>query len=426
MLSLFDFAALLITLTALFSWLNHRFIGLPRNIGLLLMGLAAATLMVAVEYMFPRLDVAGAVTRAIRQINFYDALMNGMLAFLLFAGALHVDWSALRSRVGLVGVLATAGVAISTAIVGIGFYGLARILGIDLPLGWALVFGALISPTDPVAVLSTLQGVRLPKKLVADMAGESLFNDGVGVVIFTVLLGFATAGSAGSASGVAVFLAREALGGMLLGLVTGYVAYRAMRAIDDYPIEILISLALVTGTYAFAGAIHVSGPIAVVVAGLLTGTRGPVDAMSDLTQRYLFGFWGLIDEMLNAVLFLLIGLELIALPFRPALVWIALLAIPLVLVARYVSVAVPVSAFLRGDFVRGSIPILTWGGVRGGISVALALSLPDVVERNPILAATYAVVIFSIVVQGLSIARLAGAVLARLGGAPAATAADRH
>jgi CPA1 family monovalent cation:H+ antiporter len=422
-LSLFDFSALLITLTALFSWLNHRFVRLPRNIGLLVMGLASATVLVLVEYAFPGLNIAGAVTGAIRQIDFHEALMNGMLAFLLFAGALHVDWQALRSRAVLVGVLATAGVAISTVLVGLGFYGLAWVLGLDLPLAWALVFGALISPTDPVAVMSTLQGIALPKELKADIAGESLFNDGVGVVIFTVLLGLAGSGAAASAPGVALFLVREALGGMLLGLVTGYVAYRAMRSIDDYPIEILISLALVTGTYAVAGPLHVSGPIAVVVAGLLTGTRGPVDAMSDLTQRYLFGFWGLVDEMLNAVLFLLVGLELIALRFQPALAWLALAAIPLVLLARFVAVAVPVSAFPRHQFARGSIAVLTWGGVRGGISVALALSLPEVAARSPILAATYAVVVFTIVVQGLS---MPGAVRAFTGAAPLDTGTPGH
>jgi CPA1 family monovalent cation:H+ antiporter len=274
------------------------------------------------------------------------------------------------------------------------------------------VFGALISPTDPVAVLSTLQNVELPKKLEADIAGESLFNDGVAVVFFMVLLGYATAEGNAGFGAIAAFLVSEALGGILLGLAAGYLAYRAMRTIDEYPVEILISLALVTGTYALAGRMHVSGPIAVVVAGLVTGTRGPVDAMSDLTQRYLFGFWGLLDELLNAVLFLLIGLEVIVLPLGPAMIWIALLAIPLVLAARFVSVALPVLTFGIREFVRQSIPILTWSGVRGGISVALALSLPDSPERSPVLAATYAVVIFSIVAQGLSLpfvaARLIG------------------
>lgn len=280
-------------------------------------------------------------------------------------------------------------------------------MAIAMPFAWALVFGALISPTDPIAVLGVLKQARVAKTLEMDMAGESLFNDGVGVVLFTVLLAAAT--TAGGEAGLDfIALARlffvEALGGAILGFATGYLAYRAMRAIDEYSIEVLISLALVTATYAVASRVHVSGPIAVVVAGVLIGNRGATFAMSETTQRYLFGFWNLIDEILNSILFLFIGLEVLVLQFDSSLAPLALLAVPIVLLARFVSVSVPVTLLsARQRFVKGTIPILAWGGVRGGISVALALSIPAVVERPVILAATYAVVLFSLVVQGLSL-----------------------
>jgi len=408
-LSTFDLLAVLLSLTAVFGWLNHRYIGLPHTIGLLVMGLAASLLLVAVELAIPHTTLYADVVAAIRQIDFYEAVMNGMLAFLLFAGALHVDLGTLRSRWLVVGLTATLGVVISTAIIGCGLWLVAGWIGIALPLGWALVFGALISPTDPVAVLSTLKAVKVPAALETDMTGESLFNDGVGVVVFAVLLAVA-AGTMGTvnAGTVTRLLVVEAIGGGILGLVTGYVAYRAMRAIDNYPVEILISLALVAGTYALASKLHVSGPIAVVVAGLLIGSRGPLDAMSGQTQQYLFSFWTLIDEILNSILFLLVGLEVLVLRFDPALGWLALLAVPLALMARLASVAAPVGllALLGQKFTTGTIPVLTWGGLRGGISIALALSLPEVPEKPLILAATYAIVLFTIVAQGLTLAKV--------------------
>jgi CPA1 family monovalent cation:H+ antiporter len=308
-------------------------------------------------------------------------------------------------RAWTVGLIATLGVVISTAMVGLGLWWLSSVLGVPIPLPWALVFGALISPTDPVAVLSTLKTIDVPKALEVDMAGESLFNDGVGVVVFTVLLALASgAGDEGGVLHVAELFFIEALGGAALGWVTGYLAYRAMRRIDDYPMETLISLALVAGTYALAAKLHMSGPIAVVVAGILVGNRGPVDAMSDLTQRYVFGFWTLVDEILNSVLFLLIGLEVLVLRFDPSFAGLAAVSIPLVLLGRFLAVTGPVLMLQgRQEFVRGTIPVLTWGGLRGGISIALALSLPEVAEKPALLAATYAVVVFTIVVQGLSL-----------------------
>ncbi|WP_262273501.1 cation:proton antiporter [Microvirga yunnanensis] len=413
MLSAFDLIAVLLVLTAVFGWLNHVAIRLPHSIGLLIMALGASLILIGIEAALPNVALYESLTAMLRQIDFRETVLNGMLAFLLFAGALHVDLGILRKRAWSVGLIATLGVVISTAVVGIGLWWLSGTLGTTVPLPWALVFGALISPTDPVAVLSTLKTIEVPKALEVDMAGESLFNDGVGVVVFTVLLALAS-GSGGEAgvAHVAELFFIEALGGAALGWGTGYLAYRAMRRIDDYPMETLISLALVTGTYALAARLHMSGPIAVVVAGILVGNRGPVDAMSDLTQRYVFGFWTLVDEILNSVLFLLIGLEVLVLRFDPSFAALAAVSIPLVLLGRFLAVAGPV-LLLRGrqEFVRGTIPVLTWGGLRGGISIALALSLPEVTEKPPLLAATYAVVVFTIVVQGLSLRAVVGRML---------------
>ena len=408
--SVFQIIAGLLTLTALFAWLNHRWFKLPNNVGLLLMGLAASLVLVAFEILVPDVAIYADLHAYIEKIDFSETLLNGMLAFLLFAGALQIDLSVLRDRAWTVGAMATLGVIVSIAVIAVAFWAAAQLLSFPLPFTWALVFGALISPTDPIAVLGVLKEARVAKTLEMDMAGESLFNDGVGVVMFTILLAVAL-GASGESGVDLVELGRlffvEALGGGALGLITGYIAYRAMCAIDDYPIEVLISLALVTGTYAVAQRLHLSGPIAVVVAGVLIGNRGAVYAMSETTQRYLFDFWSLIDEILNSVLFLLIGLEVLVLTFNPSLVPMALLAVPIVLLARLIAVAVPVTALsVRTRFVKGTIPILTWGGVRGGISVALALSIPNVPERPLILAATYVVVLFSIVVQGLSLPKV--------------------
>jgi CPA1 family monovalent cation:H+ antiporter len=405
--SIFELIAILLVLTAAFGWVNHVFLRLPHTIGLLTMGLAASLVLIGVELLVPNITLYESVEQFLRRIDFQNAVLNGMLAFLLFAGALHVDLSLLRRRAWSVGLMATLGVMISTAVVGVGTWWIGSLLGLGLPLSWALVFGALISPTDPVAVLSVLKSVQVGETLEVDMAGESLFNDGVGVVLFTVLVAIAS-GSGGAGGAEPLHIARlffvEALGGAVLGLATGFLAYRATRAIDNYPIETLISLALVTGTYALAAKLHMSGPIAVVVAGILIGNRGPQDAMSEQTQQYVFSFWSLVDEILNSVLFLLIGLEVLVLRFEPAFAGLAAASIPVVLLARLLAVAVPVGALQsRQDFAPGTIPVLTWGGLRGGISIALVLSIPEVAEKAALLAATYAVVVFAIVVQGLTL-----------------------
>ena len=408
--SAFDLVAILLVLTAVFGWLNHVVIRLPHTIGLLVMALGASLILIGIEVALPDVALYENLTAMLRRVDFRETVLNGMLAFLLFAGALHVDLAILRMRAWTVGLIATLGVVISTAMVGLGLWWLSSVLGVPIPLPWALVFGALISPTDPVAVLSTLKTIDVPKALEVDMAGESLFNDGVGVVVFTMLLALAAgSGSEGGILHVAELFFVEAFGGAALGWVTGYLAYRAMRRIDDYPMETLISLALVAGTYALAAKLHMSGPIAVVVAGILVGNRGPVDAMSDLTQKYVFGFWTLVDEIFNSVLFLLIGLEVLVLRFDPSFAGLAAVSIPLVLLGRFLAVTIPVLVLqARQEFVRGTIPVLTWGGLRGGISIALALSLPEVAEKPPLLAATYAAVVFTIVVQGLSLRAVVG------------------
>ena len=358
-ISQFELAAILLTLTAAFSWVNYRLGLMPRTIGLLVMGLGASLVVIGAEAAVPGLadyeDLAGLV----RQVDFEGTVLHGMLAFLLFAGALHVDIASLRSRAFTIGAMATVGVVVSTAIIGCGVWLAAGVLGLAISLPWALVFGALISPTDPVAVLATLKEVNVSEDLQIVMTGETLFNDGVGVVLFAVLVDAALGGSL-DALHVGQMFAVEAVGGAALGGLAGYFAYRAKRVIDDYSIEVLISLALVVGTYAVSFRLGVSGPLAVVVAGLLVGHRGQRDAMSDQTQRYLFGFWTLIDEMLNSVLFLIIGLEVLVLRFEPAFGWLMALAVPLVLIARLAAVSGPVLVIgLFQKFARGTIPVLT-------------------------------------------------------------------
>lgn len=404
-LSLFELAAALVVVTALFAWVNHRFFHLPLNIGLLLMGLFLSLLLLVVRLVFPELGLMRVLSQTIGQVDFSRTVFEGMLAFLLFAGALTADISQLRQRAPLIAALASVGVMISMVLMATGLWGLAQLFGLDIDFRWALVFGAIVAPTDPVAVLAILKSAGIPRSLEMDIAGEALFNDGVAIVLFTVALQFAMGSNQDN-----VFLegaglmAREAGGGILLGLVTGYIAYRAIHALDDYAIEVLISLALAMGTYALASRLHLSGPIAVVVTGVLIGNHGVASAMSDKSRRYLLGFWSLVDDILNAVLFLLIGLEVLVLHFEPTLDWIALCVVPLALLARYLAVGVPVFIFDRyRRVVRGSVSVMTWGGVRGGISIALALSLPFVDERLPILMATYAVVLFSVVVQGLTL-----------------------
>lgn len=406
-MSIFELIAVLLVLSALFGWLNHKFLHLPHSVGVMIFGLLTSLLLVMLELAIPQERLYDDLLGALKEIDFTQLVINGMLAFLLFAGAFNLDLAALRSRALQVGYLAIAGTAISTMLIGGLFWGAAQLLGIPLSLPWALAFGALISPTDPVAVLTILRGVGLKESLRVEAEGESLFNDGVGIVLFTVLVGIAVGGEDFTILGLGWDLLREAGGGILLGLITGYIAYRGMRAIDDFPVEVLITLALVAGTYAIAQRLGFSGPLATVAAGILVGERAPKDAMSERTEGYVSTLWTLIDEVLNSVLFLLIGLEIFVIDPQPATFELALLAVPIALLARLGAVSIPLLLPLgpRDINVR-HVPFLTWAGVRGGISVALALALPVSDAKPLILAATYAVVLFSIVAQGLTLPAL--------------------
>jgi CPA1 family monovalent cation:H+ antiporter len=407
-MSIFEIAAALIGLSALFGYLNYRFLKLPHTIGLVVIALAASLTVIFIEFLWPQSDISEAVIGALNEIDFHDAVMRGMLSFLLFAGALHVDFTAFRKQMVPIGMMATLGIMISTFLIGWVSWMLLSAFGIEIPFIWALVFGALISPTDPVAVLGLFKTVHVPETIEAKMAGESLFNDGVGVVVFTVVLVIATgAGNGGepmTALSVAELFLTEAVGGAVLELVAGYLGYRAMHHVDEHNLEVLITLAIVMVTYVVALQLHMRGPIALVVAGLLIGNKGMRFAVSDSTRDHIRNFWSLLDEILNSVLFLLIGLEVLVVAQRADHIGVALLIIPVTIAARWAAVSVPITILSRWrSFSRGAIPILTWGGLRGGIAVALALSLPANEFKPTILTITYAVVLFSIIVQGLTI-----------------------
>ncbi len=407
-MSIFEIGAFLIGLSAVFGYVNHQVLRLPHTIGLVMIALAASIGLILIELLFPSVRVSNIVTDVLHQIDFHETVMNGMLSFLLFAGAMHVDFSVFKTRFQAIALMATMGVMVSTFVIGGASWLLLNFFGFDFPFIWALVFGALISPTDPVAVLGLFKTVKVPQTLEAKMAGESLFNDGVGVVVFTVVVGVAVGsgahGSEMDVATVAELFITEAIGGALLGLIAGYVGYRAMYYIDEHNLEVLVTLAVVMVTYAVALRLHMSGPIAMVIAGLFIGNKGMDFAVSENTRDYVRKFWSLLDEILNSVLFLLIGLEVLVISRQVDAIKVALLIIPLTLTARWLSVFIPISILSRWNtFTKGAIPILTWGGLRGGIAVALALSLPANEYKPTILTITYVVVLFSIIVQGLTI-----------------------
>jgi CPA1 family monovalent cation:H+ antiporter len=411
-MKLFNLVAILTTLAAVFGYLNYRWLRLPATIGVLALALVSSLVTILFDEVVPGAGIREAAAGILQGIDFHAALMHGMLCFLLFAGALHLDWGEMRANGVVVGVLSTLGVLISTVVVGVGLHLLLAAIHQPLPLPVCLVFGALISPTDPVAVLGLLKDLRAPRDVTALMAGESLFNDGVGIVLFVGCAGLAGVGTGDGAAVVAhpahlaLFFAEQVGGGVLLGAIAGYVAYRALKSIDYHPLELLITFALVMFVYGLAFACDASGPIAVVVAGIIIGNPGKKWAMSENTRRYLEAFWDMVDEILNAILFLLLGLQSLAISWRGGMLLAGLLLVPLVLLARLVSVAAPMAVLRRARTRPGLTAVLTWGGLRGGISVALLLSVSEFPGKPLLEGLTYIVVVFSVLVQGTTMPRL--------------------
>lgn len=405
-----DLAAAFITLTTLLTYVNYRFVRLPPTIGVMATALVFSLLAQGLSMAgYPVLEVE--MQQIIRRIDFSEVLMTWFLPALLFAGALHVNLGDLRNYKWPIGLLATFGVLIATTVIGYLAYYTFALFGWHVDFIYCLLFGALISPTDPIAVLGILRSAGAPKPLATTIVGESLFNDGTAVVVFTILLGILMAGETPTVSATAWLFLQEAVGGVLFGAALGYEVFLMMRGIDQYQVEVMLTLALVIGGAALAARLHVSAPIAMVVAGLIIGNQARQYAMSDETRRYIDKFWELIDEILNALLFALIGLELLLLPFNWLHVVAALVLGGAVLASRLLTVAPAILVLRQTEAGRrqvpgGTIRILVWGGLRGGVSVALALSLPLGEQRDLILSLTYVVVLVSILLQGLSIGPL--------------------
>jgi CPA1 family monovalent cation:H+ antiporter len=397
----FQIIAAIVTLSAIGAYINHRYFKFPQTIGLMAFAFAVSLLTI----LLSRSGIAGfrALGLFVQQIDFSEVLLHGMLSFLLFAGAMHINLDELKSVRVPVAILATLGVIIATFITGTLVWLASRLVGLELSHLHALLFGALISPTDPIAVLSILKEARIPKRIHIKIGAESLFNDGVGVVVFFTILGL-TANAAGpKLNDVATLFVQEAFGGVMFGFACGWATYSLMRPIDEYKVEVLLTLALATGGYALAEWLHVSGPIFMVTAGLIVGNHGRNAAMSEETRERLDVFWELIDEVLNAVLFILIGLEIVVISIAAPHIILGILAIIAVLIGRLLSVGLPIGLLrLRRSYERGTIALLTWGGLRGGLSIAMALSLPPGPQKDIILPVTYIVVLFSIIVQGLT------------------------
>ena len=412
-MDLFHILAIIITLTAIFSYVNHRYFRLPVTIGVMTISLIFSFLLILLNRVIPGLDKSAQLL--LDSINFDRVLLHGMLSFLLFAGALNVNLQNLAERKYSIASLATVGTLISIFIVGTATWLLLKLFNINLSFIYCLLFGAIISPTDPIAVLSILKTTNAPKSLETKITGESLFNDGIGVVAFIVMLEIVLDSHGVSVGHIILLFVQETFGGIVAGLMMGYLAFLMLKSVDNYQVEILITLALTTGGYALADLLHISGPIAIVVAGLLVGNHGRLLAMSEKTRHHLDLFWELVDEVLNAVLFVMIGMEILVLTFKHEYLLLCIIIIPITLLSRLVSISIPIKllSFFR-SFTPGVIRIMTWGGLRGGISVALALSLPvssqtsfePSPERPLILALTYSVVLFSILVQGLTIEKV--------------------
>ena len=406
-----EITAICLVLTALLAYLNFRYIRLPITIGVMVTALLLSLLVILLDLAGADFGLHRKMEAMLRAIDFSNVLMQGMLSFLLFAGALHIDLSELRAYRWQVLILAFFSTLLSTFIVGLAAWYVLPLIGISMPLLYCLLFGALISPTDPIAVMGILKSAGIPKNLELVISGESLFNDGVGVVIFSILMSMLLIGEAPTFHEGLGLLMHEAGGGLLYGLLIGYITFHLLRSIDNYQVEVMITLAAVMGGYVLASKLHVSGPLAMVVAGLVVGNHGRELAMSDTTRLYVDMFWEMIDDILNAVLFVLIGMEVMLIAFSWSLFAAGLAMVIMTLIARALTVWVPVH-YLPGYFnlPRGAGLVLTWGGLRGGISVALALSLPSGGERDVILSLTYCIVVVSILVQGLTVGKLAAKV----------------
>jgi CPA1 family monovalent cation:H+ antiporter len=404
-MTFFETLTVLIVMTALGGYINYRRFGLPPTIGLMSIALVSSLALVIVGGV-GAVDVVKYV-KLIETIDFGELVFHGFLPFLLFAGSLHVDLGDLRKVKWTVSILSTVGTITSTFIVGMSFSYASSWFGYHLPFTYALLFGALISPTDPIAVLGMIKTAGAPKELQTPITGESLFNDGVGAVIFFTILGMATGHEEPSLPHMSLFFVQQSLGGCVLGWILGWIVFRMARTVDNPHVEVLLSIALCMGSYALAELLHFSGPIAVVVAGLFLGNEGWKTAFSEQTRQYLTVFWEVIDEILNSVLFLLIGLEMLAIRFEGTYLVLGLIGIVCVLLGRAISVAIPIWMLHIGfRFPRGTIVLLIWGGLRGALSIALALLLPAGAERELILTVTYVIVIFSVLVQGTTFGRV--------------------
>ncbi|KMQ63866.1 sodium:proton antiporter [Chryseobacterium sp. BLS98] len=403
----YSFSALIV-LASIFAYLNYRFLKLPSTIGIMVIAIVVSIVLVMFgETVLPR--TFGHLNNLMNSIDFTEVLMGAMLNFLLFAGGIHININDLKEQFRPVLIFSTAGVVISTFVVGFGMFYLLPFLGIHLPFIYCLVFGALISPTDPVAVLSILKQANVSKSLETKVAGESLFNDGMAVVVFTVVMQLAVGKEVDlGVESIGLLLMKEAGGGILLGILLGWVTSRLMREVDDYIISVLVTLSVVMGGYLIARQMHISGPLTMVAAGLFMGNFNVRFKMKSITQDYLIKFWELIDEILNAVLFLFIGFELLMIKDLKHFMVPGLLAIAVVLIARFISIWIPTKFMsLRTRFSPQTVKVLVWGGIRGGVSIALAMSIPKGEYSEIILSITYCVVVFSIIVQGLTIAKVA-------------------
>lgn len=406
-MEIYNIITLIIVLAAVFGYINHRYIKLPGTIGIMLISLIASLVVVAIGAVYPEFFLK--ITQSISLIDFQSVLLNVMLSFLLFAAAIHIDSKKLRKERVSVITFASIGVIISTFVIGSLLYYTTSLFGLSVNYLYCLLFGALISPTDPIAVVGILKKAKIPSSLETKISGESLFNDGVGVVLFITFYQIAQMGFENISVWQIIWLfIREAGGGLLFGWLLGYIGYLALKSIDNYVVEVMITLAIVMGGYTLAEIMHVSGPLAMVMAGLITGNKSMDVVVSDNTRDYIGKFWEMIDEVMNAILFLLIGFEMLIIPFNFTLLFLGCITIIIVLFARLVSVSLPIFLLrFKRSFAKNTIPILTWSSLRGGISVALALSVPKYMYGEMFVSITYIVVLFSIVAQGLTIGRFA-------------------